>query len=91
MPDENNTTMVPIQPATDGANWAAIIGLILGITSLGLIWIPVFGIIFPILAIIFSGAGMSKAGKTQVGMGLAVAGLILGIVCTIWKMFIFIL
>jgi hypothetical protein len=69
------------------SNGVAVTSLVLGITSFGLMWIPVAGIIPPILAIVFGGMGISRANKIQSGMGMAVAGLVLGIVVTIWKAF----
>lgn len=87
MSDESPVTYTT---TTGGANGVAIASLVLGITSLGWIWIPFFGIIPPVLAIILGGMGIGKANKIQSGMGMAVAGLVLGIICTIWKLFIFI-
>jgi len=74
-----------------GSNVAAIISLISGIISLGFIWIPIFGIVPPILAIAFGGMGILRANRIQTGMGMAVAGLVLGIILGIWKIFIFFL
>jgi len=74
-----------------GSNGAAIISLILGISSLGFIWIPIFGIVPPALAIAFGGIGVWRANKIQHGMGMAVAGLVLGIALGIWKIFVFFL
>lgn len=61
-------------------NAFALVGFVLGLLSIGLYW--VLGII-PVLAIIFSIIGLIGAKKMgQKGKGLAIAGLILGILYT---------
>lgn len=50
--------------------------LVLGIVAIFLCWIPIFGLILPILALVFGGIGI----YLQNGKGMAVAGLVLGIV-----------
>jgi hypothetical protein len=58
-------------------NWACVTGFVFGILSTILYWLVPF---FPVFAIIFSGIGLSKVKKEGVnGRGLAIAGLVLGI------------
>ena len=83
------------QSTTDGAGQAAtspsaappqtapspkvgfgVTALVLGIVAVFLCWIPLFGLILPILAMIFGGIGI----YLHNGRGMAVAGLVLGIV-----------
>ena len=67
----------------------AISGLILGIISffLGFLYL-----IFPILAIIFSGIGIGQTGKNHAvgGRGMAVAGLVCGIISLIGWILLFV-
>jgi hypothetical protein len=50
--------------------------LVLGILAVFACWIPVFGVILPVLALVFGGIAI----YLQSGRGMAVAGLVLGIV-----------
>jgi len=50
--------------------------LVLGIVGVFLFWIPLFGLILPILAVVFGCIGI----YLQSGRGMAVAGLVIGIV-----------
>jgi len=50
--------------------------LVLGIVGVFLFWIPFFGLILPILAVIFGCIGIYR----QSGRGMAVAGLVIGII-----------
>lgn len=71
----------PQAPATPVGQGFAITGLVLGIVGVFMFWLYA---IVPILAIIFSGIAMNKA--KQVGAkphGMAIAGLVLGIIFTI--------
>ena len=63
----------------------AIASLVLGILGLIFFWVPFFGIAVSILAIVFGGIGISKTDKgAKRGWGLAVSGLTLGILATIF-------
>lgn len=72
----------PVQPAQPvQSNGKATAGFVLSLLSfLGL------GITFvmPLLGIIFSGLGISRAKTANSGKGLAVAGLVLGILSFVW-------
>jgi hypothetical protein len=50
--------------------------LVLGIVAIFLCWIPLIGLILPILALVFGGIGI----YLHNGKGMAVAGLVLGII-----------
>jgi len=63
----------PVPTAKVGFGVAA---LVLGIIAVFLCWIPIFGLILPILALIFGGVGI----YLQNGRGMAVAGLVLGLI-----------
>lgn len=61
----------------------AVAALVLGIVGFVLGWIPFLGYIPPILAIIFGIIGRKDPGKK----GMAISGLILGIVAlVVWKL-----
>jgi hypothetical protein len=81
--------VVAAQPPSNGMATA---GGVLGIVGFTLGWIPligwVFGFVLGILAIVFSSVGMARAGKLPGanGRGLAIAGLVLGIVIVVLKM-----
>jgi hypothetical protein len=59
----------------------AIASLALGVLAVALFWLPLFGQLISILAIVFGGLGIyyTNLGVRR-GRGLAIAGLILGIV-----------
>lgn len=65
------------QPRT---NSLAVAGLILGILSVPLFWLPFFDQVFALLGLIFSLVGLAQTKKEsarQTGRGLAVVGIIL--------------
>ena len=91
----------PVQPgqpypyAAAGApvsNGLATTGGILGIVGFVAGWIPLFGILFGIvlgiLAIVFGSIGLSRSGKLPgaMGRGMAITGLVLGILIVILKL-----
>jgi len=65
----------------------SITAMILGILSLVLVWAPFVGIILGILGIIFGGIGMGQTRRDPNlgGRGMAIAGLVCGIIgVAIW-------
>ena len=66
-------------PPQQGGNGLAVAGLVLGILSLVLFWIPFLGILLGILGLIFGGIGIGRANKVGKGKGMAIAGLVMGI------------
>ena len=71
------------------SNGLATAGGVLGIIAFLLGWIPLAGIFFGwplgVLAVVFGGIGLSKANKGYNGKGLAIAGLVFGILTIILK------
>ena len=75
--DADQPTAVPPQPVTPTAKVGfGVTALVLGIVAIFLCWIPLFGLILPILALIFGGIGI----YLQNGRGMAIAGLVLGLI-----------
>lgn len=62
-----------------GTSGFAVSSMVLGILALVFCWLPVVCWILAILAIIFGGVGISKT-KLAGGRGMAVAGLVCGII-----------
>jgi hypothetical protein len=69
---------VPIQRSSNGMATAS---LVLGILGF---FLPILSI----LALIFGGIGISKANQGAAGKGLAIAGLVLGIVGTLALLYV---
>ena len=67
-------------------NGIAIAGFIIGLSSVFLYFIPIFGLIVCILAVILSSVGLAKSNKVKrergkgINKGFSIAGLVLGIV-----------
>jgi hypothetical protein len=70
---------MPIAPAASRTNGLAVASLVLGILALVLFFTIVFPIILGILAVIFGAIGWAKANQGADHKGLAIAGLILGV------------
>jgi len=66
-------------PLPEQGRGMAVAGLVIGIISLVMAFIPIFGIIPPILGIIFSAAGMRSVSSR----GQAVAGLICSLIALV--------
>jgi hypothetical protein len=60
-------------------NGMATAGMICGIISILLCWVPFAGLVLGILGIVFGSIGMSRAGRIGVGRGAGIAGLVTGI------------
>jgi uncharacterized membrane protein HdeD (DUF308 family) len=76
MPPPMPYTPAPAPPRTNGM---AVASLVLGILALGLFFTIVFPVIFGILAVIFGIFGISKASQGADHKGLAIAGLVCGV------------
>lgn len=66
------------QPRT--GNGRAIAALVLGILAVVLCWLSIFDIVFVVLAIVFGFLGLSDAKRGGTGRGMALTGLICGVV-----------
>ena len=71
---------LPTAPAPSRANGLAVASLVLGILATVLFFTIVFPIIFGLLAVIFGAVAWRKANQGAEHRGLAIAGLILGLV-----------
>lgn len=70
---------MPFAPAPQRTNGLAVASLMLGILAIVLFFTVVFPIILGILAVIFGAIGWAKANQGADHKGLAIAGLICGI------------
>ena len=71
----------PARAAGGGKSGKALASLILGIISIPAAFLPIFGVLFGILAITFSSLGKKEIRRDgMTNMGQATAGLVLGIV-----------
>jgi hypothetical protein len=73
-----------VQPPGNGMGVA---GFILGLLGLLFFWIPFFGLILALLGVCLGGAGISVGKKRGAGIGLAVTGLVLGLVALVPTVF----
>jgi len=55
-------------------------GFVTGLLGLIFSWVPVVGLILGLLGIILGGIGISSGQKKGAGTGLAIAGLVLGLI-----------
>ncbi len=69
--------------AAQSTNGQAVAALVLGIVSLVLFWIPFVGLVCGILGVVFGWLGMQRADRGTTGKGMAVAGLVTGIIGTL--------
>ena len=86
MENVENVEVVETNPAPNGKGMS-IAALVCGILGLVGGWIPVVGyftLVLAILGIVFGAKGMKIAKVTGEGKGLATAGLVLGIVGTVF-------
>lgn len=72
-----------VQPSTPPGNGLGVAGFVTGLLGLVLCWVPAFGIILAILGVVLSGVGIAVGKKKGAPVGLAIAGLVCGIVAVI--------
>ena len=61
-------------------NGLAVAGMVLGIITLVLCWVPFLNWLLALLAIVFGAIGIGRAGKVGRGKGMAITGLVCGAV-----------
>ncbi len=69
--------------SSSGTNGLGVAGFVCGLVGLIFFWIPFLGIILALLGVTMGGIGMQQAKRTNSAPGLAIAGLVLGIVALI--------
>ncbi len=82
-PNFNQSNFNNFQPNNNPGQGMSIAALVCGILGIVGAWIPVvcyFTLVLAILGIVFGAKGMKQAKITGQGKGLAVAGLVLGII-----------
>jgi hypothetical protein len=67
-------------PTVAPKNGMAIAGLVLGVSSLVLFWVPVLDGLLALTGLILSIVGIRKASQLGVGKGMAIGGLITSII-----------
>jgi hypothetical protein len=86
-------TISPAGPTTVASaprNGFGVTALVLGIVGAVFSWVPVFGGILAVLAVIFGALGYSRARKGQASnSGMAIAGLVLGVIAFIIQVIVF--
>ncbi len=80
MPPAMTGWTVPPASPPQAANGLAIAGMILGITSVIFCWWGLFSLAQVVLAIVFGGVAINRANRGAPHKGMAVAGLVCGIV-----------
>lgn len=65
------------------SNGLGIGGFVCGLIGLVFFWIPFFGLVLGLLGLILGGVGISSGRRSGAGTGLAVAGLVLGLISLI--------
>jgi hypothetical protein len=70
----------PVYVQQPPSNGVGVAGFVTGLLGLILCWFPVVGLILGVLGIILGGVGISTSRKTGAGSGLAIAGLVLGVI-----------
>jgi len=81
-PMNNNFQSNPTGDSGNGMSIAALVCGIIGIIGAFIPYVNIFCLVLAILGIVFGVKGMKKAKITGAGKGLAVAGLVLGIIGT---------
>ena len=78
----------PQPPQQKPGQGLAIAGMVCGIVSLVLFWIPFFGVVPPIVGLVLSVLGMKKLKEAGVPTGMAVAGMVCSIIALPLSVFI---
>jgi len=75
-------TVIVQAPARPG-NGLGVAGFVTGLLGLIFCWVPAFGIVLALLGVIMGGVGIATGKKKGAPIGLAVSGLVLGIIALI--------
>jgi len=78
----------PMYVASPPGNGVAVAALVIGITCVVFSWWGLFTLVQVVLAIVFGSVGISKANRGANGKGMAVAGLVLGLIGLVIYFFI---
>ena len=81
--NRNIRAYYPGQNEPKATNIKAILGLILGICSNVLFWMPIVPVLASIIGIVVSVIGMKDADELRSGKGMAIAGLVCSIIALI--------
>ena len=72
----------PVPPQRPG-NGIGVAGFVCGLVGLVLCWVPWLGALLGLVGIVLSGIGISQGKKNGASIGLAVAGLVCGILAVL--------
>jgi len=64
-------------------NGLGVAGFVTGLVGLVLCWVPWFGMLLGLVGIVLSGIGIAQGKKKGVSIGLAIAGLVCGILAVL--------
>jgi hypothetical protein len=70
-------------PQQQPGNGIGIAGFVCGLVGLILCWVPWFGALLGLVGIVLSGIGISQGKKRGASIGLAIAGLVCGILAVL--------
>jgi hypothetical protein len=73
---------IVVQGSTPG-NGLGVAGFVTGLLGLIFFWVPVLGITLAVLGVILGGVGIATGKKKGAPTGLAIAGLVLGVIALI--------
>jgi hypothetical protein len=72
-----------VQAPAQPGNGLGVAGFVTGLLGLIFCWVPALGIILALLGVIMGGVGIATGKKKGASIGLAIAGLVLGIIALI--------
>src|SRR4051794_5502903 len=80
MPQPGYGYPMPVQQPSNGLGIA---GFVTGLVGLVLCWVPWLGVLLAIVGVALSGVGIAQGKKKGMTIGLAIAGLVCGIIALI--------
>jgi hypothetical protein len=72
-----------VQTPAQPGNGLGVAGFVTGLLGLIFCWVPALGIVLAVVGVILSGVGIATGKKKGASTGLAIAGLVLGIIALI--------